>query len=468
MSILPKGWVWTRLGDILSSVKGKKPKELGLKSKALNVLYINIKAFERNIFEQYTDGVGCELCNNEDILIVWDGARCGLVGRGVAGAIGSTLAKLTYYELDSSYLFYFLQTKYDYINKRPRGVGIPHVEPDIFWNAKFPLSPLLEQHYIVAKIEELFTKLNAGIEVLKQIKAQLKRYRQAVLKHAFEGKLTEEWRKIHKDELEPAPGLLKKMQEERKKKGKFKALPTVDISNLPELPAEWTWTRVGRVYEIIGGGTPSTKVTEYWSGDIPWITSADIHGLKDIRPRKYINKKAIENSATNLVREGSLVVVTRVGLGKIALTDVPLCFSQDSQALVSNNKLIFSDYALYHLSQNVQVFKYKHRGTTINGVTKRQLAELPFALPPMDEQKKIVDEIEQRISLADEVERTVDQSLEQTDRLRQSILKKAFEGRLVPQNPNDEPAVKLLERIKAEKEKHGAEKITRRKPKKGE
>lgn len=329
----------------------------------------------------------------------------------------------------------------------------------------FPLPPLSEQHRIVSKIEELFTKLDAGVEALKKVKAQLKRYRQAVLKYAFEGKLTQEWREANKDKLEPASVFLERIKEERKKKAgeKFKESSPLDTADLPELPEGWIWARTGDLYDIIGGGTPSTEITEYWEGDIPWITSADIMGLKDIRPRKYINKKAIANSATNLVPEGSLIVVTRVGLGKIALNKIPLCFSQDSQALVGITGLHYQDYSLYFLSQAVQIFKYRHRGTTIAGVTKKQLAELPFALPSLEEQRKITDEIETRLSASDEIEKIIDPTLKQSVRLRQSILKNAFEGKLVPQDPTDEPAEKLLERIKAEKAKKESGTKSRRK-----
>jgi len=211
------------------------------------------------------------------------------------------------------------------------------------------------------------------------------------------------------------------------------------------------WTRVGELYDIIGGGTPSTKIPEYWDGDIPWITSADIYGVKDVRPRRRVTEKGIQESATNLVPEGSLIVVTRVGLGKVALAQTPLCFSQDSQALVGITLLVYPDYSLYYLSQAVQIFKHQHRGTTIAGVTKKQLSELRYALPPRPEQHRIVEEIERRFSVADQMEKTVEQGLKQAERLRQSILKRAFEGRLVRQDPTDEPAERLLERIRAEK-----------------
>lgn len=97
---IPSNWTWVKLWDILDFVKGKRPKRVGAKDESPKIPYITIKGFERHIFDKYTDGIGCQLCEIDDILIVWDGARSGLVGKGVAGAIGSTLAKLVYYEIN--------------------------------------------------------------------------------------------------------------------------------------------------------------------------------------------------------------------------------------------------------------------------------------------------------------------------------------------------------------------------------
>jgi type I restriction enzyme, S subunit len=133
------------------------------------------------------------------------------------------------------------------------------------------------------------------------------------------------------------------------------------------LPKGWVKSTVGEIYDIIGGGTPSTNISEYWNGDIPWITSADIYGVKDIRPRKKIDTIAIQYSATNLVPEGSLIVVTRVGLGKVALAKKPICFSQDCQALVGNKIFVYPDYSLYYLSQ---VFRF------LNIKTEEQLLQV--------------------------------------------------------------------------------------------
>ena len=226
-----------------------------------------------------------------------------------------------------------------------------------------------------------------------------------------------------------------------------------------ELPENWVWTTVGAIYDIVSGGTPSTKVSEYWNGDIPWITSADIHNLKDIRPRRCINFKAIQNSATNLVPDGSLIVVTRVGLGKIALTKTPICFSQDSQALIGDQLLISPDYSLYYLSQAVQIFKYRHRGTTIAGVTKKQLSELGFPLPPLPEQHRIVTKIDELFTKLDAGVESLKNVKAQLRLYRQAVLKHAFKGKLTGEwrerhKDELEPASVLLERIKEERKKN--------------
>ena len=137
-----------------------------------------------------------------------------------------------------------------------------------------------------------------------------------------------------------------------------------------QIPLSWKWSTVGEIFKILSGGTPSTKVDEYWGGDIPWITSANIHGLEDIRPERTITSEGIKNSATNLVPKGSVIVVTRVSLGKVAIADTDICFSQDSQALLPNEYTL-PKYTLYYLSQAAQNFKYRSRGTTISGITKK-------------------------------------------------------------------------------------------------
>lgn len=208
--------------------------------------------------------------------------------------------------------------------------------------------------------------------------------------------------------------------------------------NKNEIPKSWEVKKLNEVCEsILGGGTPSTSNEKFWDGEIPWISSADIYGLRDIQPRRSITKKAIEKSTTNLLPKGGIIVVTRVGLGKIAIAPFDLCFSQDSQGLILNEKIISKSYALLCLSKAVQMFKYKSRGTTISGVTKKQLVELEIPLPPLAEQERIVAKIEELFSELDTGTESLKRAHRQLKIYRQAVLKYAFEGRLTNEKLND-------------------------------
>lgn len=472
---IPKGWGWAKLEEISGFVKGKKPKNLGIQNESLTIPYINIEAFEHKVFNQYTDGNSCSFCERDDILIVWDGARCGLVGRGVFGAIGSTLAKLESQKLNRSYLFYFLQLQYEYINKRPRGVGIPHVEPDIFWKISVPIPPFPEQHRIVSKIEELFTKLDAGVENLKKIKKEIKRYRQAVLKHAFEGKLTEKWRKANKDKLEPVSELLKRIKEEMslrgaKRRSKLKnnkdeiVSATPHNDSLPELPEGWEWIRIVEIAEKINPGFPSGQHNKMNIG-VPHLRPMNIDekGNVDLSVVKYVEQKI----NYDLLKKWDVLFNNTnspewVGNTTYIKENKNWFYSNHMTRIRLFNLFVYAPFISYNLYSIFLSGYFKTNCThhvnqaSINSTCLGE--KVLLSLAPLREQQKIVEEIERLFSVADEVEKIVEKSLKESERLRQSILKIAFEGRLVPQDPNDEPAEKLLERIKAEKEKMEAEK----------
>ena len=157
---------------------------------------------------------------------------------------------------------------------------------------------------------------------------------------------------------------------------------------------KWPMVELGDVCDdILSGGTPSTKNEVYWNGDIPWITSADIVNVKTAKPRKYITEEAISKSATNLIKKGNVIVVTRVGLGKLFRNDFDVCISQDSQGLILKDA-VNADYLVYVLKDRVENFKKVSQGSTIQGVTKGQLSEVQIPLPPLEVQREIVAEIE--------------------------------------------------------------------------
>ncbi len=225
------------------------------------------------------------------------------------------------------------------------------------------------------------------------------------------------------------------------------------------LPENWVETRLGEIYDVRGGGTPSTAIDEYWGGDIPWITSADIDDLRDIRVKRHVTQEGIQNSTTTIVPSRTLLVATRVGLGKIAIARKPICFSQDLQGLVQRPDLVLPEYGLYYLSSELQRLKFDGRGTTISGITKKQLTDTPFPLPPYSEQIRVVAKIEELFSELDKGIESLKTARRQLEVYRQSVLKHAFEGNLTAQWREEnkdklETREQLLARVKKERVTH--------------
>lgn len=199
---------------------------------------------------------------------------------------------------------------------------------------------------------------------------------------------------------------------------------------MSELPSSWVSTTVGNVFDVVGGGTPSTSVADFWAGDIPWISSADISEDGTASPRRFITQEAVEKSAASVVPEGSVIVVTRVGLGKVALAHAAISFSQDSQALLPRAG-IHSEFLRLQLSQVARQLKHISRGTTIAGVTKKQLLDLPLALAPTSEQQRIVAAIEEQFSRLDAGVAALERVRQNLKRMRAAVLQAAVTGRLV-------------------------------------
>ena len=448
--ILPRGWASAKVGELYKIVGGGTPATKNPEYWIGDIPWITSADIHglfdirprRHINIQAIGSSATNLVPKDSIIVV---TRVGLGKVALAdkplcfSQDAQALIKL-FEGLYPKYVLYFLSEAVKEFKYKHRGTTIAGVTKKQLAELPVLIPPLNEQHRIVAKIEELFTQLDAGVEALKRVKVKLKRYRQAVLKAAFEGRLTEKWREEQFD----SNVSISRVSERYAQASSFE----LDTLGLSRLPKAWNVSSIGEVYKIIGGGTPDTKINKYWTGDIPWITSADIRGLSDVRSRKRITREAISNSAANEVPPNSIIVATRVGLGKIGIVTESICFSQDCQALVGADGVLDPWYSLYFLSRAVQIFKYRNRGTTIAGVTKQQLAELKIAIPCMREQKVIVGHIRHHFSLASKMEIIVNQNTNRAMKLRQCILKSALSGRIVPQNPADEPAEKLLARIK--------------------
>ncbi len=157
------------------------------------------------------------------------------------------------------------------------------------------------------------------------------------------------------------------------------------------IPEDWEVVKLGDVGEFIGGGTPSTENEQYWKGNIPWVSSSDLkeNSIYKINKHRFITQIAIDKSATKKVPKDSILVVSRVGVGKVAISDEILCTSQDFQCLVSNyNNSIFLAYLI---KEKTKVLLSFNQGTSIKGFVKSDLKNLKISLPPLKEQEKIAE-----------------------------------------------------------------------------
>ncbi|MBQ8671424.1 MAG: restriction endonuclease subunit S [Alphaproteobacteria bacterium] len=360
-------------------------------------------------------------------------------------------------DININFLYYLMQTI--------------HYESDThkrYWISEYAkqtlnLPPLAEQERIVAKIEALFQGIDEGVERLKSAQAQIKQYRQSVLKSAFEGKLYKknnnenEVQKLSSEIEKEAQYLIKSKQIQ-----KAKEIYPFDVNHHPiNIPDSWIWRRlydVAFITKLAGFEyTKYIKLTE--NGEVPTIRAQNVRKYTlDETNLMYIDLKTskfLERSA--LTKPAILITFIGAGIGDVALFDRKKRYHlapnvAKVELFNSLSYKISEKYILYYLNSPIgqqELFKYM-KATAQPSLSMGTIRDIYFPLCSLPEQQRIVEEIEKRFAVADVLEKAVNEGLEKADKLKQSILKKAFEGKLAPQNPNDEPASVLLDRIKKE------------------
>lgn len=326
------------------------------------------------------------------------------------------------------------------------------------------------QDEIVAKIETLFSELEKGIESLKTARQQLKAYRQAVLKHAFEGKLTEQWRQQNPDKLESPQQLLARVQQEReqryqkrfgewkqavkawedngkegrkpgkpKKLAELKNITEIDCADLPALPTGWCYVRLGALMDEPTYGT-SAKC-DYESGEKSVLRIPNvINGFVDDADLKFASFEAVEIDHLRL-EEGDILTIRSNGsvslVGSCALIrkkDEKHIFAGYLIRLRPNNNLIFSAFLLSVLSSHLlrkQIESVAKSTSGVNNINSAELQNLIIPLPSKDEQAELISYLEVKTPSIEVIDKEISEQLIKSEILRQSILKKAFSGQLI-------------------------------------
>jgi type I restriction enzyme S subunit len=342
------------------------------------------------------------------------------------------------------------------------GVGRPRLNLTEIKSIQVPLAPPPEQARLVAKVDELLSDLDAGVSALVRAKANLKRYRAAILKAAVTGELTTDWRATHPN-VEPATKLLdrilvdyqNKLATERASPRSRQSNSSVPASvNSTELPGNWCLATVDQLGAVQLGRQRSPK-NRSDKHPTKYVRAANITegglALEDLLDMEFTPTER----ETYRLRVGDIILSEASGsldqVGKPAVwnDEVPNCCFQNTVIRLRPVK-VSSRYLLVvfrHFYFN-KVFARVAAGVGINHLSARKFAVLPVPLPPLLEQEIIISEVEQRLSVIEATENYIEASLKRAARLRQSILKEAFAGRLVRQDPNDEPASVLLDRIR--------------------
>jgi len=452
MSDLPKAWTTSTVGDLADSIQyghtAKSSKE------EVGPRFLRITDIQDNNVD-WTSVPFCPIPENQipkyrldkgDLLFARTGATVGksfLIQSEIPESIfASYLIRVRVTKaIESRYLYYFFQSS-DYwhqISNSSSGIGQPNVNGKKLAAITLPIAPLPEQRRIVARIEELFSRLDAGVAALHHAKAQLQRYRQSVLAAAVTGQLTQAWREQHPD-TESAEELLERALTDARAnwsgKRKFVEPAILDPKGLPELPSSWTWTGVEQTGEVKLGRQRSPK---QMTGDHirPYLRVANVYEARiDTSDVNEMNFTPAEFKIYEL-KYGDILLnegqsLEWVGRPAMYRDEIEGCCFQNTLVRYRAHKSVLPSYAL-------TVFRsYLHRGrfqkiakwtNNIAHLGAGRFKEVEFPLPPLAEQHQIVAEVESRTTAIDHLEAELDRQITRSNRLRQSTLAAAFSGK---------------------------------------
>ncbi len=422
---LPKGWVWTTLEEISQIILGQSPPSSTYNTDGEGLPFYQGKLEFGKLYP--TPRKWCtapkKIAEKGDVFIsirapVGPTNICpetSAVGRGLAAIRGLG-------GIESLFILYLMRAYANEIASRGTGTTFDAITGNQLKTFEIPLPPLAEQRRIVAKLEVLFTQLDVAVDSLKKAQAQLHRYRRSILKAAFEGELTKEWREGDTD--------------------------------------TWVRMKLSEFITLESGSRPKGGVRGILEG-IPSFGGEHLNaeGSFKFEKIKYVPEAYFKSLNKGRIYPDDIIVVkdgATTGKTSFVDNDFPHKDAAVNEHLFIvrvDPKVASPKFVFYYLfsSKGQQQILSDFRGATVGGISRNFPLKVTVPIPSLTEQEQIVSELEGHLSVADKLEATLDAELKRAERLRQSILKQAFSGKLVPQDPNDEPASVLLEKIQAEK-----------------
>jgi type I restriction enzyme S subunit len=427
---IPKDWPIKKLEEVCKLKNGYAFKSNDYKSKGIPVIRIsdiNYGIVSHNRAVRVTANKEYEnyVVENDDILVAMSGATTGKFGiykskdKAYQNQRVGKFKILDKGTLNNQFLYHQINSLKRQIEKDAYGGAQPNISSTKIEQMQIVVPPLPEQLTIVSKIEELFSDLDKGIESLTIVRQQLKIYRQSLLKYAFEGKLTNK----------------------NVKEG--------------ELPNGWKWVKINDLaaknkHSLKAGPFGSSLKKEFYVKD-----GYKIYGQEQVingdafYGNYFISLEKYEELISNKIQPFDILISLVGTVGKVLILPENCIQGIINPRLIKislNREIYLPKFFKYYFESAYvkNLYSSKAQGTTMDVLNMGIIKTIPFPLPPFEEQQRIVDELESKLTICDKIEETITNSLKQSETLRQSILKKAFEGNLVPQNPNIDPSTKML------------------------
>ncbi|SHL83028.1 type I restriction enzyme, S subunit [Paracoccus solventivorans] len=358
--------------------------------------------------------------------------------------------------LDIEFLSFILPGYLKLINDYTPSVTVKHLSSRTLQATPIPLPSLPEQRRIVRKLDTLSARTTTARTHLTAIEKLVERYKLAVLRSAYAGNLTADFRED--SVLEPVSALLKRTPPPQQGRGGRQATTEVKAGqggisvNIPDvnLPEKWEWVSLLRIARQETGHTPSRSRDDWWGGDVCWMSIPDAnlhHGRVISDTIQKTNEQGLANSSARLLPAGTVVLSRTASVGYICIMGREMATSQDFATWTCTDALL-PEYLMYALLSEGEDIKKFGEGSTHTTIYFPEIRAFHIKLAPLDEQREIVRRIETAFAKIDRLATEAAKALKLLGRLDQRILAKAFVGELVPQDPTDEPAEALLARIR--------------------